>query len=91
MNFSFSFYSYQIGVAYGYFYDYHVSTYGESILLAVQSYVIVGLAIRYNNDWSLENGAWFVGNGLFIAATVTKAIPAQVLSLLLVNYKIQCS
>ena len=72
-------------MAYGYFYDYHISTYGESILLAIQSYLILSLAIQYSNDWTLENGAWLVGNGVFIAAMVTKMIPPQVLSLLMVS------
>ena len=72
-------------MAYGFFYGNPVTTYGESILLAIQSYVIVALAIRYSSDWSLENGAWFVGNGLFIAAAVTKVIPAQVLLYLWVS------
>ena len=85
----FSVHSCQITVAYGYFHDYPITTYGESILLAMQSYVIVALAIRYSNDWSLENGTWFVGNGLFIALVVTKVIPAQVLSLLLVSTRLK--
>ncbi|CAI8045004.1 Mannose-P-dolichol utilization defect 1 protein, partial [Geodia barretti] len=73
----------EIGVAHGYFYDIHVTTYGEAILLALQSYVIVYLSVKYSGDWSLENGAWFVANGAFIAAIVTKSIPAYIISLLL--------
>ena len=72
-------------MAYGYFYDLHVTIYGESVLLALQSYVIVFLTVKYTNGWSLENGAWFVANGAFIAAIVTKSIPAHIISLLLVR------
>ncbi|CAI8046578.1 hypothetical protein GBAR_LOCUS25771 [Geodia barretti] len=46
----------EIGVAHGYFYDIHVTTYGEAILLALQSYVIVYLSVKYSGDWSLEMG-----------------------------------
>jgi mannose-P-dolichol utilization defect protein 1 len=74
---------YEIGVAYGYFYDIHVTTYGEAILLALQSHMIVYLTVKYSGDWSLENGAWLVANGAFIAAIVTKSIPASIISLLL--------
>ena len=77
--------SYEIGVAYGYFYDIHVTTYGEAILLALQSHMIVYLTVKYSGDWSLENGAWLVANGAFIAAIVTKSIPASIIPLLLVG------
>ena len=36
--------SYLIGASYGYFNDFHISTYGEAILLAIQSrYEIIGI------------------------------------------------
>ena len=46
---------------------------------------MVVLALKYGNEWNLENGVWFIGNGLFITATVAKVIPPPVLSLLLVS------
>ena len=46
---------------------------------------MVGLALKYGNEWNRENGVWFIGNGLFITAAVAKVIPPPVLSLLLVS------
>ena len=46
---------------------------------------MVVLALKYGNEWKWENGVWFIGNGLFITATVAKVIPPPVLSLLLVS------
>ena len=76
--------SYKIGIAYGYYYDLHITTYGETILLVIQSYLIVALTIKYSGDWTVENGAWLVANGAFVAAIVTKSMPSTVISLLLV-------
>ena len=36
-NYVYILYSYLIGASYGYFHSFHISTYGEAILLAMQS------------------------------------------------------
>ncbi|XP_064383160.1 solute carrier family 66 member 3-like [Halichondria panicea] len=74
---------YLIGSSYGYFHGFHISTYGEAILLAMQSAVIIAGVVYYGRQWSLENAVYVVLLFLFCIGAVLKVIPANVLYILL--------
>lgn len=75
--------SYLIGFSYGYTHGYHLSTYVEAGLLAIQSAIIILLVIYYDNGWTLANLMIALGFLAFMAASYLQIVPHILLSLLL--------
>ena len=47
-----------IGFSYGYAHGYHLTTYMEVGLIAIQVSTIIFLVILYDRKWTLENGLY---------------------------------
>lgn len=75
--------AYLIGFSYGYTHEYHVSIYFESVVLAVQSVIIILLVILKEKRWTLENGFYTLLFVMFAAATYLRLVPHSLLSVLL--------
>lgn len=75
--------TYLIGFFYGYTYDYHISTYAEAGLLAVQDTVIICLVMHYNKKWTAENLLYILMCVIFISVTFCKLVPLLVFNVLL--------
>lgn len=76
--------SYLIAASYGFFYDYHITTYFELIILAIQSSTIVALSIIYSRQWNFENGLYSMIILVFGINAIFKMVPSIILDTLLV-------
>lgn len=75
--------TYLIGFSYGYTHGYHLSTYAEAGLLAIQDAIIIFLIIYYDKRWSLENFAATLVSFVFIATSYYLLVPHFLLGLLI--------
>ena len=75
--------AYLIGFFYGYTYGYHLSTYMEAGLLAVQSACIIFLVMYYEGKWTLENALYSVVIGSFVTSSFFRLVPLPFLKILL--------
>ena len=75
--------AYLIGFFYGYTYGYHLSTYMESGLLAVQSACIIFLVVYYEGKWTLENSLYSVVISSFVLTCFLQIFPPSLLNILL--------
>ena len=75
--------AYLIGFSYGYTHEYHVSIYFESVVLAIQSAIIIILITWKDNKWTMENMFYTVLTVMFMTATYLRLVPHSLLSILL--------
>ncbi len=74
-----------IGFSYGYIHGYHITTYMEAGVVAVQTAVIVFLVIYYNEQWTVENGVYTIISLVFITVSYLKLVPHPLLRILLLS------
>ena len=72
-----------IGFSYGYAHGYHLTTYMEAGLIAIQVSTIIFLVILYDRKWTLENGLYTLLCAVYIVISSLKLLPHPLLSALL--------
>ncbi|KAL5456929.1 hypothetical protein EMCRGX_G034157 [Ephydatia muelleri] len=66
---------YVFGTSYAYYLNNPISTYAESIILAVQTVVIIGAITYYNKQWNAENLLYVVITALFLTGSISFVLP----------------
>ena len=72
-----------IGFSYGYAHGYHLTTYMEAGLIAIQVSIIIFLVILYDRKWTLENGLYTLLCAVYIVISSLKLLPHPLFSVLL--------